>query len=61
MIYEAGEAEAMDTLRHEFFDYAVSQVIEPYKNVTNRLISMLNEEVYARKERLVNGIKDSIA
>ncbi len=61
MIYEIGEVEAIDTLRHEFFDYAVSQVIEPYKNITNRLISLLNEEAYVRKEKLVNGIKDNIA
>jgi len=58
MIYETGEAETIDTLRHEFFDYAVSLVIEPYKNITNRLILSLNEEAYKKKELLVEALKD---
>lgn len=57
MIYETGEAEAIDTLRHEFFDYAVSQVIEPYKSITNKLIVLINDDVYGRKEKLVEAMK----
>jgi hypothetical protein len=55
-IYEEQEEQALETLRHEFLDYAISQVIEPYKEVTNRLISMINEDAYKRKERLVEAI-----
>jgi hypothetical protein len=55
-IYEETEKEALDTLKHEFLDYAISSVIEPYKEVTNKLIALINEEAYRRKERLVEKL-----
>jgi len=36
------------------------QVIEPYKQVTNKLISLINEEAYRRKERLVEVFLDYV-
>lgn len=55
-IYEEDETEAMKTLKHEFIDYAISQTIAPYKEVTNKLISLINEDAYKRKERLVEAL-----
>lgn len=55
-VYEVGEEKAVDTLRHEFLDYCVSQAIEPYRKVTNKLIAILNEEAYKRKERIVEAL-----
>jgi len=55
-IYEDNEKKALETLRHEFLDYAISEVIEPYKNMTNKLILLINEEAYKRKEMLVNAL-----
>lgn len=55
-IYEEGEMEAMKTLKHEFIDYAISQTIAPYKEVTNKLIAQINEDAYRRKERLVEAL-----
>jgi hypothetical protein len=55
-IYDEDEAEALETLRHEFLDYAISNIIEPYKQVTNKLISLINEEAYKGKERLVERL-----
>jgi hypothetical protein len=55
-IYEEECDKALETLRHEFLDHAISQVIEPYRNVTNKLITLINEEAYRRKERLVEGL-----
>ena len=52
-IYELDEKDAVKVLRHEFLDYCVSQAIEPYRNVTNRLIKMINEDAYKRKEKIV--------
>jgi hypothetical protein len=40
-------------LRHEFLDYAIGKVIEPYKEVTNKLIMLINEEACKRKEKFV--------
>jgi len=42
--------------KHEFIDYAISKTIEPYKEVTTRLISIINEDAYKRKERLVESL-----
>jgi len=55
-VYEVDEEKAVDTLRHEFLDYCVSQAIQPYKEVTNKLIRMINEDAYRRKERIVEAL-----
>lgn len=55
-IYDTDEAEALKTLKHETIDYAISKVIEPYKAITNKLISMINEDAYKKKEKLVETL-----
>lgn len=55
-IYEEDEAKALRTLKHEFLDFGLSSAIEPYKAVTNRLIGLINEEAYRRKEKLVEAL-----
>jgi len=35
-VYEKTEKEALDALTHEFLDYAISNIVEPYKQVTNK-------------------------
>jgi hypothetical protein len=55
-IYESSEDEAIETLRHEFVDYIVSQAIEPYKLVINKLIQLLNETAYEKKEKVVETL-----
>lgn len=55
-IYEEDFDRALETLKHEFLDYAISQVIEPYKRVANTLILILNKEAYRRKEKLVENL-----
>ena len=55
-VYEVDEQKAINTLRHEFLDYCISQAIQPYKEVTNRLIRMVNDDAYKRKERVVEAL-----
>ena len=55
-LYEEDGEKAVDTLRHEFLDYCVSQAIDPYRKVTNKLIAMVNEEAYSRKEKIVEAL-----
>jgi len=52
-LYEEDEESALETLKHEFLDYLVSKSIEPFEKVANLLIKMVNDEGYARKEKLV--------
>jgi hypothetical protein len=53
-IYEADQSKALDTLRHEFIEYILTEeLVAPYKQLINRLISLFEEEMYKRKERLV--------
>ncbi|MBS7613411.1 hypothetical protein KEJ48_04080 [Candidatus Bathyarchaeota archaeon] len=59
-IYEEDFDRALKTLRHEFLDYTISQIIEPYKKVANQLILLINEEAYRRKEKLIEALKNSI-
>lgn len=58
LIYDEDAREALKTLRHEFLDYSISKIIEPYKEVANKLILLINEEVYNRKEKLVDKLSE---
>lgn len=55
-IYEADLDTALETLRHEIIDYLICQAIEPYKEIANRLILLLNERAYHGKEELVERL-----
>ena len=57
-IYEEDEVRALQILKHEFMDYCISQAIQPYKEVTNRLIALINDEAYQRKERLIEALAE---
>ncbi|MEM3490089.1 MAG: hypothetical protein QXO75_10625 [Nitrososphaerota archaeon] len=60
-IYEDDEKEALETLRHEFLDYMVSiEVIAPYKKFINNLIRLFEEEVYKRKEVLIENLRELV-
>ena len=59
-IYDEDEELALETLKHEFIDYAISKIVEPYKEVTNKLISLINEQVYYKKEKLVEALSTLI-
>ena len=60
-LYDEDKEVALETLKHEFVDYAISKVIEPYRKVTNRLIALINEDAYKRKERLVEVLTQLIS
>jgi len=55
-VYDAQEEKAIETLQHEFLDYCLSRAIEPYRKITNKLISMINEEAHKVKEGTVEGL-----
>jgi len=55
-IYESDGFRAVDVLRHEFIDYLVSEAVEPYRSVTNKLIQLLNEVAYKNKEKVVEAL-----
>lgn len=59
-IYSSDEEVALETLKHEFIDYTICQIIEPYKEVTNKLIALINEAAYKKKEQLVNVLASLI-
>ena len=57
IIYDVIERKAMDTLQHEFLDSCVSEAIQPYRQVANILMKLLNEYAYKRKEEIVEGLR----
>jgi hypothetical protein len=60
-IYEGDDAKALDRLRHEFIEYIlVNELVAPYKRLINRLISLFEEEMCDRKEKLVDRLQDLI-
>jgi hypothetical protein len=58
-IYEADRTKALDTLRHEFIEYLLTRdLVAPYKRLINKLISLFEEEMYDRKEKLVERLQE---
>lgn len=55
-VYEETEKEALSTLKHEFLDYTISNVVDLYKQFANKLIALINEEAYERKEKLIEKL-----
>ncbi len=45
-IYEVDANEAVITLRHEVVDYLICKAIEPYKEMTNALMRLVNQKAY---------------
>lgn len=59
-IYEADEAKALNTLQHEFIEYLLmNELVAPYKGLVNKLISLFEEEMYKRKETLVEKLLEA--
>jgi len=56
LIYDGELEDSLQTLRHEFLDYLVSQAIVPYKNAANKLVQLVNEIAYKRKEEVVEAL-----
>lgn len=56
LIYEFEEIPALMTLRHEFIDFILSQAINPYRDVANHLIKLVNEDAYRQKEQAVEAL-----
>jgi hypothetical protein len=59
-VYEEDEQNARETLKHEFLDYLISKAIEPYQKIANKLIGLMNDEAYSRKEKLVEVLSGLI-
>jgi len=49
----------LDTLRHEFVEYLLTQdLVPPYKRLINKLISLFEEEMYGGKEKLIERLRE---
>jgi hypothetical protein len=55
-LYSESSEQALKTLRHEFLDFVMSEMIEPYKQVANSLIALVNKQAYTKKERLLEKL-----
>ena len=53
-VYEEDGEKALQALKHEFLDYIISRTIEPYERIANKLIGLINDEAYCRKEKLID-------
>lgn len=57
LIYEYDGRKAVEVLKHEFIDYIVSQVVEPYKEIGNFVDTLSERRGLQRKERVVEGLR----
>lgn len=61
LVYSQSLDVALKTLRHEFPDFLMSKVIEPYKQVANSLITLVNKQAYSRKEKLIEKLTELLS
>lgn len=55
-IYSTNLADALETLRHEFFDAMISMALKPYLELINALLSVISEQAYCKKEEVVESL-----
>ena len=56
-IYDEDGEGALQTLKHEFVDYVITKgVVEPLIKYINLQKCLFEDQVYKRKERLVDGL-----
>lgn len=59
IIYDVDEETARNTLRHEFFDYLISnEVVKPLINIINAQKRIIDDLLYGKKEGLVETMVD---
>jgi hypothetical protein len=57
-VYEPSLEKARETLKHEVLDYFVSQPFEPLRRLTNKLIELVNDDAYRRKEKVLEALME---
>jgi len=55
-IYSTNLADALETLRHEFFDAMICSATSPYLDLINSLLSIISEQAYQKKEDVVESL-----
>jgi hypothetical protein len=60
-IYSVTLEDALKTLRHEFLDYIISEMIEPYKDFSNALVMLVNKRAYSKKEKVVQKLANLLS
>ncbi len=55
-IYSTNFTDAIETLRHEFFDAMISSATTPYLDLINVLLSVISEKAYQKKEDVVESL-----
>jgi len=60
LIYEEKLEKAKETLLHEFLDYMLSKIIEPYRDLLNQFIRLINDQTYRKKEQVVEALRKII-
>ena len=61
LIYDLEEGEALQTLRHEFLDYLITnEVIKPLVDQVNMQKRLIESLIYQRKERIVHRLVELI-
>jgi len=61
LVYEKEPEAALKTLRHEFVDWLVSQVTRAHKQLVNKLLELLELQLYVKKEKVVQAILNLLA
>ncbi len=55
-IYSTNLSDALETLRHEFFDAMICSATSPYLDLINALLRIISEQAYQKKEDAVESL-----
>jgi len=61
LVYEESRDRAKNVLLHEFLDYCLSRLVEPYRDMLNSIIKTENEKAYRRKEEIVENLSKAFS
>ena len=55
-VYAEGAEEAVELVRHGFLEWLLNQFTRPYRELTNLLITLFEEQQYRRKEKVIESL-----
>jgi len=58
IIYDPDPSRAWDTFQHELIELKLRSVLRPYREITNKLIEVIEKVTYMEKEKFINELPD---
>jgi len=58
IIYDQDPSKAWETFQHELIELKLRSVLRPYRELTNKLVEVIENVTYMEKEKFINELPD---